>query len=682
MTVPSNVARSGPYTGNGVTTIFNYGFRIVDEGHLTVYLSQDSGEEILTLGDDYSVSNVGDVAGGHITATVPPTAAQQITILRNVPNTQETDLENQGAFFAETIERALDLGVMRDQQMSERLDRALTVPPTASADALNNLISDVLRLAESVDSIDTVASIAGNVTAVAGIAADVTTVAGVTGDIAAVLPFTDEITAVAGVAGDVAIVADNIADVQNFADVYQGAKAADPTLRNDGTALHVGDLYFNSVIQQMKMRGAAVWTSVSDQALNISTKSFVGNGAATAFALSVAPVTVRNLVVTLNGVVKTPVTDYTVDGLTLIFTVAPGNAVKIDTWVLAITAEIAVPAAGSVTATSITDDPIGLTAIRLKLGADGGSGGGAGGTTVSLLALALSEATSNPVVLGEMFADAFKSLGMVDVAGATMLDTSEAGLLKVGLGYGADLTTVGQAIAGSEASTGAAHDMGNAFDNGSGSWFSAETGAATAAVSYIGQTFPVARRVRRVTILQNFTPGNTATGAWVQYYNGSTWVIAGSNSALVFNVKGVIDLPDVGAWQNWRVLNASGVVAGNSWAVNEIEMMEGATGSMIVASQLLPSSQQPTGISAVLRVVPTDALTLNTDIFLDVSRDGVTWTQAVLALGFVDGGTSILTTNIVNVTGQPAGNTPRWRIRSGVTPKSYKIDGIALGFAQ
>jgi hypothetical protein len=67
------------------------------------------------------------------------------------------------------------------------------------------------------------------------------------------------VTSVAGVASDIPIVAANVADISNFADVYQGAKSTPPTLRNDGSALQIGDLYFNSVSNAMFVRASTGW---------------------------------------------------------------------------------------------------------------------------------------------------------------------------------------------------------------------------------------------------------------------------------------------------------------------------------------------------------------------------------------------------------------------------------------
>jgi len=169
MTVASEVNRSGPFIGNGVTTVFAYGFRILDEAHIQVVRTVDNTDTVLALGADYTVSGVGDEGGGSITTTIAPTAAQTITLLRNVPFTQETDLENQGAYFAETIEAALDLAAMRDQQISELLSRAVTMPASQSADDIPGFVADIENAAANAqlaisarDSAQAAASALGN----------------------------------------------------------------------------------------------------------------------------------------------------------------------------------------------------------------------------------------------------------------------------------------------------------------------------------------------------------------------------------------------------------------------------------------------------------------------------------------------------------------------------------------
>lgn len=147
MTVPSENYRSGPYTGNGVTTSFKYDFRIVDENHVRVVRALVDGTEAdLIIGLDYTVTGVGDQEGGDIILTSPLPVDFKLTNLRNVPFVQETDLENQGAYYAETVEKSLDLSVMRDQQLAERLARVVSLPATSPDYDPDQLINDILAV--------------------------------------------------------------------------------------------------------------------------------------------------------------------------------------------------------------------------------------------------------------------------------------------------------------------------------------------------------------------------------------------------------------------------------------------------------------------------------------------------------------------------------------------------------
>src|SRR5690606_3577015 len=98
MTVASETNRSGPYNGNGSTTVFDYDCRIVNETHIEVIRTDADGvETTLTLTSDYPVAGVGAPGGGAVTMVEAPVTGETIVMLRKVPFTQETDLENQGA---------------------------------------------------------------------------------------------------------------------------------------------------------------------------------------------------------------------------------------------------------------------------------------------------------------------------------------------------------------------------------------------------------------------------------------------------------------------------------------------------------------------------------------------------------------------------------------------------------
>lgn len=129
----------------------------------------------------------------------------------------------------------------------------------ASVQTVAGIAGDVNTVAGVAPNVTTVAGIAPNVTTVAGVAANVTTVAGIAGNVTTVAGISSNVTTVAGVASDIPIVAANVADISNFADVYQGAKSTPPTLRNDGSALQIGDLYFNSVSNAMFVYASTGW---------------------------------------------------------------------------------------------------------------------------------------------------------------------------------------------------------------------------------------------------------------------------------------------------------------------------------------------------------------------------------------------------------------------------------------
>jgi hypothetical protein len=129
----------------------------------------------------------------------------------------------------------------------------------ASVQTVAGIAGDVNTVAGVAPNVTTVAGISANVTTVAGVAANVTTVAGISGNVTTVAGISSNVTTVAGVASDIPIVAANVADISNFADVYQGAKSTPPTLRNDGSALQIGDLYFNSVSNAMFVYASTGW---------------------------------------------------------------------------------------------------------------------------------------------------------------------------------------------------------------------------------------------------------------------------------------------------------------------------------------------------------------------------------------------------------------------------------------
>lgn len=370
MTTPATARKVGPLLGTGLQTSWPFNFKVFAAGDIAVTIANSAGVETqLVLNSDFSVAlnaNQETSPGGTVTYPIsgaPLPTGSRLSIFGALDYDQPLDLPGGGNFNPVAIENALDRAVMQIQQLAEESSRSAKLPVTNGGDA-ESLVADIVRLADSADNIDTaanniaaittvaadlnepvseintvagsianvdavgtnigsvntVAGISGNVTTVAGIAGNVNTVAAVDNEVAAVAGIAGAVVTVAGIAADVVTVADNLADVTNFADVYLGAKAADPTTRNDGSPLHAGDLYFSTTGNTLRAYTGVQW--VSGTAGSVSVQRFSGTGAAVNFALSEAPASENNTQVFISGVYQQKDT-YSVAGATLTFSVAP-----------------------------------------------------------------------------------------------------------------------------------------------------------------------------------------------------------------------------------------------------------------------------------------------------------------------------------------------------------------------
>ncbi|EOU4306029.1 hypothetical protein ACOJGU_002433, partial [Escherichia coli] len=145
MTVSTEVDHN-EYTGNGVTTSFPYTFRIFNKSDLVVQVVDlDENIAVLALDTDYTVTGAGGYNGGNVILSKALANGYQISISRELPVTQETDLRNQGKFFAEVHEDAFDKLTMLIQQVRSWFGLALRKPSFVANyyDALNNYIRNL-----------------------------------------------------------------------------------------------------------------------------------------------------------------------------------------------------------------------------------------------------------------------------------------------------------------------------------------------------------------------------------------------------------------------------------------------------------------------------------------------------------------------------------------------------------
>lgn len=117
------------YVGNGSTTEFEYGFKITAASELvaTLYEIATGDETVLILDTDYSVTGVGEDAGGDVTYPIsgsPMASTHKLILERSTPETQATDFLEQGGFHASTHETAFDKLTAIIQEKSEATSRA------------------------------------------------------------------------------------------------------------------------------------------------------------------------------------------------------------------------------------------------------------------------------------------------------------------------------------------------------------------------------------------------------------------------------------------------------------------------------------------------------------------------------------------------------------------------------
>ena len=133
MTVANTLRRAGPFTGDGVTVVFPFTFKVFANTDVVVTeLTISTGvEAVKTLTTHYSVTLNPDQntsPGGVVTAVAAPSAAVKWTLSSAVPALQGSSLSTGGGFYPEVIEAALDKAIILLQDSQEILSRVLTAP--------------------------------------------------------------------------------------------------------------------------------------------------------------------------------------------------------------------------------------------------------------------------------------------------------------------------------------------------------------------------------------------------------------------------------------------------------------------------------------------------------------------------------------------------------------------------
>jgi hypothetical protein len=217
MTISSTTRVAGPFTGNGTASAFPFAFKVFAAGDLDVLRTLTSTGVVTTLvlNSDYTVALNADQntsPGGTVTLTGGNLATgTTLLVASGVDNTQQVDLTNQGGFYPEVINDALDRATIQVQQVQGQANRGIRYPDTEIS--LNAVLPKASDRANQYLAFDSTGAV----------------------DIGGAVP----------------------------AQRYYGSKTSDPATRNDGTARQSGDLYFNSVSNVMKVFNGSAWDTVT-----------------------------------------------------------------------------------------------------------------------------------------------------------------------------------------------------------------------------------------------------------------------------------------------------------------------------------------------------------------------------------------------------------------------------------
>lgn len=130
MTISSTTRKTGALAGNGSQTAFTFTFKVQDSDDIAVYqLAADVETTVsptvytVTLNTDQNAN-----PGGTVEFDTAPATGVTVRITTEADSTQETSVQNQGAFNPTVLVEAFDKLTISVQQIEERLSRVPTFP--------------------------------------------------------------------------------------------------------------------------------------------------------------------------------------------------------------------------------------------------------------------------------------------------------------------------------------------------------------------------------------------------------------------------------------------------------------------------------------------------------------------------------------------------------------------------
>ena len=290
------------YTGDGVTTQFDFDFFIENGSQLVVqHTASDGTITTLTQDTDYSIHEVGNNNGSYITFPLPASSYsilasdEAISLQLTLPIEQQSEYGTSSELDLEALEYSLDYLTRIAQIQSRQLERAIKVQEASDIDTdelavdltiIANNIEAVSNVSADITNIDAVNENKNNIDTCANSIVNINNTGRYIGNVNTAATNINNINTVAGVSGNVTTVADKITNVNTVATNIAKVNTAATNINNINTVAGVSGNV----------------TTVADKITNVNTAATNINNINTVAGVSGNVTTVANKIGNVNTV--------------------------------------------------------------------------------------------------------------------------------------------------------------------------------------------------------------------------------------------------------------------------------------------------------------------------------------------------------------------------------------------
>lgn len=193
---------------DGVTSAFTFQFLIPSTASCVVSFSDPTADpvtETVVPTGSFTLTGAGDPDGGTVTYPTsgsPVTAGFNVTIERIVPLNQTASIGNQGNFYPQTAEAALDNLTMMAQQLQSAIDAVIAdIAADAPAMVTSGIYSTIVATTASIDDLTATTATITDLTATTATVTGLTATTASIGDLAATTASIDDLTAATATIG-------------------------------------------------------------------------------------------------------------------------------------------------------------------------------------------------------------------------------------------------------------------------------------------------------------------------------------------------------------------------------------------------------------------------------------------------------------------------------------------------